>query len=114
MDRLSFNRQLSYFQNTVADLRGMLGVASATKLLNEAMYFIVFGSNDYINNYLLHDSVTSRRYTPQQYEDLLVSTFRQQLMVSDFVNRMLGMTYNNLICVTRSFTSILTKSRILL
>lgn len=86
MDRLSFNRQLSYFQNTVADLRGMLGVPGATKLLSEAMYFIVFGSNDFINNYLLHDSDTSHHYTPQQYQDLLVSSFQQQLTVSGFTN----------------------------
>lgn len=82
IQRLSFNDQLGYFQKTIAEINNLIGGPRATKLLNEALYVVVFGSNDYINNYLLKNSATSRQYTPLQYQNLLVATFRKQLAVS--------------------------------
>nr|XP_024394142.1 GDSL esterase/lipase At5g37690-like [Physcomitrium patens]PNR40948.1 hypothetical protein PHYPA_018351 [Physcomitrium patens] len=79
IQRLSFNKQLSYFQKTKEDITNMIGPQRTEKLLNDAIFVVVFGSNDYINNYLLTNSATSQQYTPSKYQDLLISTFHGQL-----------------------------------
>ncbi|KAJ7525773.1 hypothetical protein O6H91_17G065600 [Diphasiastrum complanatum] len=78
INRISFNKQLEFFRKNKQSLIQLIGDSAANSLLQKSLYFIVFGSNDYINNYLLSDSPT-RKFTPSQYQDLLVSTFRQQL-----------------------------------
>ncbi|KAG0586587.1 hypothetical protein KC19_2G101900 [Ceratodon purpureus] len=80
IQRLSFNTQLTYFQKNVVEINNLIGQPRASEILSDALYIVVFGSNDYINNYLLSNSATSRQYTTSQFQDLLISTFRKQLM----------------------------------
>jgi hypothetical protein len=82
IDRISFNEQIVLFQQTVHQLSALLGEAAAKELLRNSLYAFVFGSNDYINNYLLQTNNATRiRYTPSQYVDLLISTYKAQLTV---------------------------------
>lgn len=82
IDRLSMNEQISLFQQTVNQLNAMLGPSAATDLLRNSLFTSVMGSNDYVNNYLLTSNNSTRnQYTPSQYVQLLVSTYRTQLTV---------------------------------
>lgn len=65
----------------MANINYLIGKPRASQLLGDTLYVVVFGSNEFINNYLLFNSATSRLYTPSQFQDLLMSTFRMQLMV---------------------------------
>jgi len=82
IERLSFNKQISLFQQTVLELNGLLGGAAATNLLRTSLFAVVHGSNDYINNYLLpNNNATRNQYTPSQFVQLLIATFKIQLTV---------------------------------
>jgi len=59
----------------------MVGESKTAEIFAKALWYVTIGSNDYINNYLLKGSATGKQYTPQQYENLLISTFEQQLRV---------------------------------
>ncbi|KAJ7295778.1 hypothetical protein O6H91_Y164500 [Diphasiastrum complanatum] len=79
ISRISFNQQLQLFSNTKTSLVQILGSDGAEQLLSKAIFYIVHGSNDYINNYLVANSATAARFSPSQYQNLLMSTFSQQL-----------------------------------
>jgi hypothetical protein len=72
------------YQNTVSQVVNLLGDEnSAADYLSKCIYSIGMGSNDYLNNYFmpLYYS-TSNRYTPEQYADVLLQDYSQQLRVS--------------------------------
>jgi len=50
--------------------------------LAQCIFFVGMGSNDYLNNYLMPNYPTRNQYNGQQYADLLVQTYRQQLTVT--------------------------------
>ncbi|XP_056177009.1 GDSL esterase/lipase At5g45670-like [Syzygium oleosum] len=78
-DRISFNRQLENHLVTVSSVRGILGW-NASASLNECIYTVGMGNNDYINNYFMPDKYPpSRIYTPEQYADVLIKQYKQQL-----------------------------------
>ncbi|KAI6682596.1 hypothetical protein NL676_036477 [Syzygium grande] len=78
-DRISLNRQLGNHLITVSRVEGILG-RNASAYLNECIYTVGMGSNDYINNYFMPDIYpTSRMYTPEQYADVLIKQYQQQL-----------------------------------
>lgn len=83
--RISLNKQLTNHQIIVkrlVALRGNNGSLVAD-YLNKCIYSVGMGSNDYINNYFMPKLYqTSRLYTPQQYADVLVQEYSQQLRVS--------------------------------
>ncbi|KAJ7560522.1 hypothetical protein O6H91_04G133600 [Diphasiastrum complanatum] len=79
INRISFNKQLEYFSRNKQALIQQLGVNGADDFLKKSLYFLMFGSNDYINNYLLSNSQTPKQYSPSQYQDLLISTYSRQL-----------------------------------
>lgn len=55
---------------------------TAANYLSRCIYSIALGSNDYLNNYFqpLYYS-TGRQYTPEQYANLLIQQYTQQLQV---------------------------------
>lgn len=57
--------------------------ASAANYLSKCIYSVGLGSNDYLNNYFmpLYYS-TSRQFNPEQYADVLIQQYTQQLKVS--------------------------------
>ncbi|CAI9087877.1 OLC1v1022063C1 [Oldenlandia corymbosa var. corymbosa] len=82
-DRISFNRQLINHKITISRLPFLLGGIRATRqYLNQCLYTIVLGSNDYLNNYFLPQYyLTSTIYTPDEYAAALIQQLKQQLQV---------------------------------
>lgn len=82
IERLSFNDQIALFQQSVVQLVVMLGRPAANDLLHNSLFAVVMGGNDYGNNYLLTGNNSTRTmYTPSQFVQLLMSTYRTQLTV---------------------------------
>lgn len=80
-DRISFSGQVRNYQNTVQQVVNLLGDENtAANYLRRCIYSIALGSNDYLNNYFqpLYYS-TGRQYTPEQYANLLIQQYTQQL-----------------------------------
>ncbi|XP_047308480.1 GDSL esterase/lipase At5g45670-like [Impatiens glandulifera] len=79
--RIPFSGQVNNYKTTVSQVVNLLGDGdSAASYLSKCIYSIGLGSNDYLNNYFMpayYDS--GRRYTPDQYADILIQQYRQQL-----------------------------------
>ncbi|KAG0456148.1 hypothetical protein HPP92_023936 [Vanilla planifolia] len=78
IEKLSFDDQISCFQKTAEAIRTKIGKAASTKLLNEALYFIGLGSNDYVNNFLQPFLIDAQVYTHDEFLGLLVRTLEGQ------------------------------------
>ncbi|XP_073525449.1 uncharacterized protein [Phyllobates terribilis] len=79
--RISFSGQVSNYKNTVSQVVDILGDEdSAANYLSKCIYSVGLGSNDYLNNYFmpLYYS-TSNRYTVDQYADVLIQDYSQQI-----------------------------------
>ncbi|XP_038887323.1 GDSL esterase/lipase At5g37690 [Benincasa hispida] len=79
IQRLSFDDQIQSFNQTKKVIENKLGEEATNKHCNEAMYFIGIGSNDYVNNFLQPFLADGQQYTHEEFLDLLLSTFEQQL-----------------------------------
>ncbi|XP_043695047.1 GDSL esterase/lipase At5g37690 isoform X2 [Telopea speciosissima] len=79
IQRLSFDDQLDYFEKTKGRIKAKIGEKAADKLLNNAIYLIGLGSNDYVNNYLQPFLADGQQYTPDEFLNLLISTLDKQL-----------------------------------
>ncbi|KAL6658773.1 hypothetical protein ACP70R_002813 [Stipagrostis hirtigluma subsp. patula] len=77
--RIPFNQQIDNFESTAAQIAGAEGAAAAAGRLARSIVFVGMGSNDYLNNYLLPNYDTRRRYDPQQFAGLLVRRYAAQL-----------------------------------
>ncbi|KAJ1266914.1 hypothetical protein BS78_07G016800 [Paspalum vaginatum] len=77
--RIPFNQQIQNFEATVAQIAGAVGAAVAADRVARSIVFVGMGSNDYLNNYMAPNYDTRRRYTPQQFADLLVRQLAAQL-----------------------------------
>ncbi|GAA0186763.1 hypothetical protein Leryth_000193 [Lithospermum erythrorhizon] len=79
--RTSFSGQVNNYKTTVQQVVNILGNEdSAANYLSKCVYSIGLGSNDYLNNYfmpLVYSS--SRRYTPEQYAQVLIQQYGQQI-----------------------------------
>ncbi|MED6133534.1 hypothetical protein PIB30_029228 [Stylosanthes scabra] len=80
-DRISFSGQVQNYQKTVAQLVNILGDEDqAANYLSKCIYSVGLGSNDYLNNYFMPQLYSSSRdYTPQQYANVLIQAYTQQL-----------------------------------
>lgn len=81
VSRIPFNQQIRNFENTLDQISNNLGAASVGQSIGRCMFFVGMGSNDYLNNYLMPNYPTRNQYNAQQYADLLVSQYAQQLTV---------------------------------
>jgi phospholipase/lecithinase/hemolysin len=79
IQRLGMNAQITNFQNTLSQLQAQIGSAATADLLGKALCTIVFGSNDFINNYLLSTTTTKYQYDVRSYNIYLLNTLDQQL-----------------------------------
>ncbi|KAI3926195.1 hypothetical protein MKW98_028331 [Papaver atlanticum] len=77
-DILTLDEQINYFNSTVTnDLPTILSASLA-----RSIFVISTGSNDYLNNYLQPQfSNSSQTYPPQEFANLLLDTFEQQLTI---------------------------------
>nr|GEY52319.1 GDSL esterase/lipase At1g71250 [Tanacetum cinerariifolium] len=79
-DRYTLEQQVVNFETTLGQLRRMLSPANLTQLLSNSIVVMVFGSNDYINNYLMPNLYASRRtYNPEAFANLLLNHYGRQL-----------------------------------
>ncbi|KAE8699349.1 GDSL esterase/lipase [Hibiscus syriacus] len=79
--RISFSGQVRNYKQTISQVVNLLGnEPSAANYLSKCIYSIGLGSNDYLNNYFmpLYYS-SSRQYTPEQFADVLIQEYTQQL-----------------------------------
>ncbi|KAL9234237.1 hypothetical protein vseg_009128 [Gypsophila vaccaria] len=80
-DRFSLSQQVVNFERTLDQLRNLIGAQNMTRYLQRSIAFMSFGSNDYINNYLLpsmYDS--SLNYKPPEFANLLLDHYARQLL----------------------------------
>lgn len=82
--RISFSGQVRNYQNTVSQLVNLLGDQNRTaNYLSKCIFSIGLGSNDYLNNYFMPRFYSSsRQYTPEQWANILIQQYIQQLRVS--------------------------------
>ncbi|CAK8530829.1 unnamed protein product [Lathyrus sativus] len=73
--------QLQNHKTIIAQIAVMLdGVQHASQYLNECLYYVNIGSNDYTNNYFLPQFYyTSRTYNPNQYAQDLIDRLTQSI-----------------------------------
>ncbi|CAN6446748.1 unnamed protein product [Victoria cruziana] len=80
--RITFNQQLALFEKTIG-LEFSPFFQDQQELsdyLAKSIYMVVFGSNDYINNYLMPKLYpSSKLYDPHTYGQILVRVLTQQL-----------------------------------
>ncbi|KAG1334146.1 GDSL esterase/lipase [Cocos nucifera] len=81
VQKLSFDDQITCFEKTKAAITLKIGEKASEKLCNEAVYFIGFGSNDYVNNFMQPFLVDAQLYTHNEFLELLVITLNGQLRV---------------------------------
>ncbi|KAK1382111.1 GDSL-like Lipase/Acylhydrolase superfamily protein [Heracleum sosnowskyi] len=79
--RISLDQQLRNHGFTVLRLVALQRNISHTKeYLGKCIYTVAMGSNDYNNNYFMpHHYPTSKMYTPDEYADVLIQQYSQQL-----------------------------------
>ncbi|XP_015697121.2 GDSL esterase/lipase At5g45670-like [Oryza brachyantha] len=79
-ERISLSRQLQNYQAVVQQLVSILGEDTAASRLSQCIFTVGMGSNDYLNNYFMPAFYpTSQQYTPEQYADVLINQYAQQL-----------------------------------
>ncbi|KAJ6989342.1 GDSL esterase/lipase [Populus alba x Populus x berolinensis] len=72
-DRISLENQISYFEKTRKDITSNIGIQAAKKLLREAIYVLIIGTNDIRDNSNVVDSGAVL--------DTIISSLRSQLTV---------------------------------
>eukprot|EP00258_Populus_trichocarpa_P051287 XP_024467306.1 GDSL esterase/lipase At5g45670 [Populus trichocarpa] len=82
-DRISFSGQVRNYQNTVSQIVNILGDRNTTaNYLSKCILSIALGSNDYLNNYFMPQLYSSsQQYTPEQYANVLIQQYTQQLRI---------------------------------
>lgn len=87
--RIPFNEQIQNFEATLDQITRNLGAPDVAQALSRCIFFVGMGSNDYLNNYLMPNYNTKNQYNPQQFADLLIQQYTQQLTVSIFTQHFL-------------------------
>eukprot|EP00250_Pteridium_aquilinum_P004294 c14516_g1_i1 orf=450-1511(+) len=77
--RVDFDTQIDWFENNVKELQQMLGESATRDLLAKSLYATVFGSNDYVNNYLLSYAPVNKIYTTDQFKLVVLNKTVDQL-----------------------------------
>ncbi|KAG5224523.1 GDSL-motif lipase/hydrolase family protein [Salix suchowensis] len=112
--RYSLSQQVLNFETTLNQIRTLMSGGNLTEYLGKSVAVLVFGSNDYINNYLMPSIYSSSYYyNPPDFANLLLNHYTRQLLALyslglrkfllagigpldrcvDYVNQILG-TYN--------------------
>ncbi|XP_020597492.1 GDSL esterase/lipase At1g71691-like [Phalaenopsis equestris] len=75
----TFNQQIQNFASTMEDFNNFFGAQTAAESIARSVFFIGFGSNDYLNNYLMPNYNTRFQYNGDQFSDLLIQRYSKQL-----------------------------------
>lgn len=78
--RIPFNQQIRNFESTLSQIGMELGATEAVaNSIKQSIIFIGFGSNDYLNNYMMPNYNTKNQYNAEQFADLLMQQYTRQL-----------------------------------
>ncbi|MCD7451684.1 hypothetical protein HAX54_013005, partial [Datura stramonium] len=78
IQRMTFDDQIKSFEETKEAIKAKIGQEAAEEHVNEAIYFIGMGSNDYVNNFLQPFFAFGQQYTHDEFVELLTSTLGEQ------------------------------------
>ncbi|XP_050253047.1 GDSL esterase/lipase At1g71250 [Quercus robur] len=80
--RYSLSQQVVNFQSiTLNQLRTIMNGTNLSQYLAKSIAILVFGSNDYLNNYLLPSLYSSSYiYSPPDYANLLLNRYTRQIL----------------------------------
>lgn len=79
VEYLSFDNQISYFEQTKNAMISKIGKKAAEEVVNGAIFQIGLGSNDYVNNFLRPFMADGIVYTHDEFVAYLMDTIAQQL-----------------------------------
>ncbi|CAM8891030.1 unnamed protein product [Rhodiola kirilowii] len=81
-ERFTLSQQVMNFQTTLTtDLPRLMPRGNLTRYLAKSIAILVFGSNDYINNYLMAPAYNSSfNYRPPEFANLLLNRYAQQIL----------------------------------
>ncbi|XP_010252444.1 PREDICTED: GDSL esterase/lipase At1g71250 [Nelumbo nucifera] len=80
-ERFTLSQQVLNFETTLNQLRQYTGGSNLTQYLSKSLAVLVFGSNDYINNYLLPSLYSSSyNYDPPAFANLLLNHYTRQIL----------------------------------
>ena len=77
---IPLNEQLGYFEQTKEQLNTLLGLDEAKYFINNALYTMVVGSNDFLDNYLFPIHTTNEpNLPPEDFIVKIITSYKQQL-----------------------------------
>uniref|UniRef100_A0A7N2LX47 GDSL esterase/lipase n=1 Tax=Quercus lobata TaxID=97700 RepID=A0A7N2LX47_QUELO len=82
-DRINMDAQIDNFANSRQDIISNIEAPAALPLLGKAIFFVMMGSNDFINNYLtpVISAAEQKLITPEVFVGTMISRFRLQLTI---------------------------------
>lgn len=84
-ERYSLSKQVLNFEATLNQLRTLMNGTTLSQYLAKSIAILVFGSNDYINNYLMPSIYPSSYiYNPPDFANLLLNRYTRQILVFIF------------------------------
>lgn len=69
------------FEDYQTRLAALIGADQAKQRVNEGLYLIVLGGNDFVNNYFLPLSMRPQQYSLPDYAQYVVSEYEKILTV---------------------------------
>ncbi|KAH7292453.1 hypothetical protein KP509_29G069500 [Ceratopteris richardii] len=75
----SLDAQISQFSNVKLQIEAMIGRNATEDLLSKSIFYVVTGSNDWLNTYFFPGSPLPHLYTTPEYRDLLIDKLLQQI-----------------------------------
>lgn len=78
-DRITFDMQISCFENTRQEIISRIGEHAAKSLLTRSLYFLAIGSNDVT---FFKRNTKGKNLSSDAYTDIVISRFRSQLTVN--------------------------------
>lgn len=78
---LSISKQLDYFRHYKIHLRNLVGTKEAEEIVQNALYILSLGTNDFLQNYYV-EPTRSKQYNIERYMNYLISCMRTAIKVS--------------------------------
>jgi len=72
--------QLQWYKNWTTEVLSVAGPKKGNYIIENALYLISTGTNDWVNNYYLN-SPLQQQYTPDQYTTMLLGLVRKYVQV---------------------------------
>lgn len=80
---VSLTQQLNYYKEYQSKVVNMVGTEKANAIFSGAIHLLSAGSSDFIQNYYVNP-LLYRTYSPQQFSDILITSFSNFIQVSRF------------------------------